>query len=118
MSEWIGHRLDDVYGARVGRVISEDAGWLAVRLGVRGREQAVVPGWEAAAGAGHVWVPVTRDQIRTAPQRLLPLDDEDERVLLAHYGLLRPRGGPEPPGRVARNLRKLQWADAHPHSNA
>lgn len=70
---WAGSRLDDIYGSGVGNV--EDVyvdqqdfkpEWLLVHVG-RGQHRVLVPIAEAAAGAGHVWVPYEREAIRSAP---------------------------------------------------
>ena len=49
----------------------------------------LIPARDAVEGVGHVWVPYTRDQIRTAPriEPNAPLTAGTERELLAHYGI-------------------------------
>jgi hypothetical protein len=71
---WAGHRLDEIAGGRVGRVedvvIDEHSGepeWLLARMGRFGH-YTLVPVRDAVEGAGHVWVPYTRDHIRRAPR--------------------------------------------------
>ena len=89
-----GHKLDEMGGAQVGRiegrVVSESAGveLLLARMGRFGH-YCLVPGRDAVAANGRVWVPYTRDQIRRAPrvEPNAPLDSESEATVLAHYGL-------------------------------
>ena len=88
---WQGHKLDEMRGAQVGRVEGQATGtaeWLVARMGRFGH-YCLVPGRDAVAANGHVWVPYTRDQIRRAPRvdPKAPLDDESERATLTHYGL-------------------------------
>jgi hypothetical protein len=71
---WAGHRLDEIAGGRVGRVegvfSDEPSGvpeWLLARMGRFGH-YTLVPARDAVEGAGHVWVPYTRDHIRRAPR--------------------------------------------------
>jgi hypothetical protein len=95
LRSWTGHRLDDLSGARVGRVegayVSEPGGrpeWLLARMGRFGHH-CLVPARDAVGAAGHVWVPYTREQIRAAPQ-IEPgaeLDRAVEGELRSHYGL-------------------------------
>src|SRR5437764_14802078 len=70
---WVGSRLDDVYGAKVGKVKgayldreSLQPLWLIVRLGIAAQYVAI-PVAEASAGGGRVWVPYERSQIRSSP---------------------------------------------------
>ena len=66
---WLGMRIDDAYGARVG-VVSD------VRLDADGsplwiftaRRKALIPAEDAIAGARRVWVPYTRELIEAAPR--------------------------------------------------
>jgi hypothetical protein len=97
---WAGFRLDEIAGAAVGKVegafVDSDAGspvWLLARMGRFGHH-TLVPGRDAVAGVGHVWVPYTRDQIRRAPKvdPNAPLTAEGERALLAHYGIAAEAG--------------------------
>jgi hypothetical protein len=87
-----GHKLDEMGGAQVGRIESRLSGsqteWLLARMGRFGH-YCLVPGRDAVAANGRVWVPYTRDQIRRAP-RMDPkatLDAEAEQAMLEHYGL-------------------------------
>jgi hypothetical protein len=93
---WIGHRLDDVAGAGVGRVegcfvgeSSDRAEWVLARMGRFGH-YTLIPARDAVEGAGRVWVPYGRDQIRAAPrvEPNRPLTAARERELLAHYGIV------------------------------
>ena len=92
-SGWVGARLDDMAGTPVGRIESllvdaraETPTWFVIRRGRFGRRSAI-PAAFAAHGAGHVWVPFTRETIRSAPD-VNPdggLSRDDERRLAAHF---------------------------------
>lgn len=93
---WIGNRVDDVYGARVGKIedayVDRSGGepvWLLVRLGRFGDEHTLIPVGEAVAGPGHVWVPYERRQVKSAPAVTPgePLGRELDLSIAAHYGL-------------------------------
>lgn len=66
---WIGMRIDDAYGARVGIVrdvyLEADGSprWIFAR-----RTIGLIPAWEALVGSGRVWVPYERTLIEGAPQ--------------------------------------------------
>lgn len=93
---WIGNRVDDVYGARVGKIedayVDAESGaavWLLVRLGRFGDEHTLVPCDDAVAGAGHVWVPLERRQVKSAPA-IRPgdaLTRAQDLAVAAHYGV-------------------------------
>lgn len=98
---WIGFRVDDVYGARVGvvqdvYVDSETAApcWLLTKMGRFSEVYALVPVQDAVAGTGHVWVPYEKDLIRRAPQVTggEPVTQQTEATLCAHYGVMSTRG--------------------------
>lgn len=98
---WIGFRVDDVYGARIGKLediyVDHDSGtptWLLVRTGRFSESHALAPLQDAVAGVGHVWVPYEKDQIRRAPQIAAgaPLAQKREIALCAHYGVMSSRG--------------------------
>jgi hypothetical protein len=98
--DWVGCRLDDVYGAKVGKVKgvfldreSLQPLWLLVRLGI-GTQYAATPVAEASAGGGRVWVPYEREQIRSSPHIVTsrPLSPWHELDLCQHYGLALTRG--------------------------
>ena len=98
---WSGLRLDDVYGARVGTVAdvyvdhdSDAPCWILVKMGRFSDAYALLPVRDAVAGAGHVWVPYEKDLIRRAPQVApgMPLSQDRERALCAHYGVMSSRG--------------------------
>ena len=91
---WIGSRVDDIYGASVGRLedvwIDPGTGaprWLLVKEGRFGGRSTLVPFSDATAGAGHVWVPYERDVVREAPQIEpgVPLTQQVEATLRNHY---------------------------------
>jgi len=98
---WTGYRVDDVYGARVGAVAdiyvdhdSDAPCWILVKMGRFSDAHALLPVRDAVAGSGHVWVPYEKDLIRRAPQMApgMPLSQEHERALCAHYGVMSSRG--------------------------
>jgi hypothetical protein len=97
---WVGHRLDEIGGAGVGKVegafVDEQTGkpeWLLARMGRFGHH-TLVPARDAVEGVGRVWVPYTRDQIRAAPKIATgkPLSRDAERELLSHYGIATDAG--------------------------
>jgi PRC-barrel domain protein len=96
---WIGFRVDDLNGSRVGTVQSvyvdaadEEPVWLAVKVGRFGRV-TVLPYTECADGPGRIWVAQERRTIRAAPaiESGEPLVREQEIELCAHY-LIRSSG--------------------------
>jgi hypothetical protein len=98
--EWIGERLDDVVGAKVGRVMglyldieTREPLWMIVRLGRR-EQYAAVPLDQATEGGGRVWVPYERERIRSAAHLVTnrPLAPAYERELCGHYGVGLTRG--------------------------
>jgi hypothetical protein len=98
---WIGFRVDDVSGARVGTVQdlyvdheSDQPYWLLTRMGRFTEVYALVPVQDAVAGNGHVWVPYEKDLVRRAPQVAvgMPVTQAIESTLCAHYGLMSSRG--------------------------
>lgn len=101
VTTWIGFRVDDVYGTRVGKIedvyvdrADRSPHWLLVKLGRFTDAYALVPAQDAVAGAGNVWIPYEKDQIRRAPTPPvgLPLVQERELAFCAHYGLMSSRG--------------------------
>jgi PRC-barrel domain len=98
---WTGFRVDDVYGARVGTVQdvyvdheSDKPCWMLVKMGRFSDTHALLPLNDAVPGAGHVWVPYEKDQIRRAPQITpgMPVAQQLEATLCAHYGVMSSRG--------------------------
>ena len=98
--EWIGERLDDVVGAKVGRVKglyldaeTREPLWMIVRLG-RQKRYAAVPLDQATEGGGRVWVPYERERIRSSPALSTdrPLAPALERALCEHYEVGLTRG--------------------------
>ena len=91
---WIGSRVDDIYGAAVGRLedvwIDPGTGaprWLLVKEGRFGGRSTLVPFSDATAGAGHVWIPYEREVVREAPEIEpgVPLTQQVEATLRNHY---------------------------------
>ncbi len=92
--EWIGSRVDDIYGSPIGRLedvwIDPGTGeprWLLVKEGRFGGRSTLVPFTDVAAGEDHVWVPYDRDVVREAPQVEpgAPLTQQVEATLRNHY---------------------------------
>lgn len=92
---WIGDRLDVLGGSSVARVdgfyVDAETGrpeWLIVRLGRFG-QPTLVPARDAVGAAGKVWVPYSRDTLKSAPRRKAkePLTREAELELLKHFGV-------------------------------
>jgi hypothetical protein len=92
---WTGQKLDEIAGTSVGRVegvyVDVESGlpeWILARMGRFGHH-TLVPAREAVGGAGHVWVPYTREQIRRAPKldSGSALSAGQEKQLLTHYGI-------------------------------
>ena len=94
MRGWRGYRLDEMTGSGAGSVRgvyvdarTGDPIWLLARMGLFGHF-CLVPARHAVAAAKRVWVPYTRETMRSAP-RIEPGEDlpiERERELLRHYG--------------------------------
>ena len=96
---WVGFRVDDLNGSRVGTVQSvyvdaadDEPVWLGVKVGRFGRVTAL-PYAECADGPGRIWVAQERKTIRAAPaiESGEPLLREQELELCAHY-LIRQGG--------------------------
>ena len=94
-SAWVGSRLDDMHGTGLGKIegayVDEETGrpeWLLVRLGRFG-QRGLVPAREAVGGVGRVWVPYSRDLIRSTPKvdGKSPITCAWERSLLAYFGI-------------------------------
>ncbi len=92
---WLGHRVDEIAGSSVGRTQglfvdceTGDPAWLTVRLGRFGKLIAV-PAADCAGGAGHVWVPYSRDALRAAPvvDPAKSLTRDQELAICAHFGI-------------------------------
>lgn len=111
---WIGSRVDDIYGANVGRLedvwIDPGTGvprWLLVKEGRFGGRTTLIPFEDATVGVGHVWVPYEREVVREAPEIEpgAPLTHQVEASLRSHYAANAPaaishRDQPAPePGR-------------------
>jgi hypothetical protein len=103
---WIGHRLVDVAGVRIGEVeevlIDPDTSlkWLAVRMGRFGRQVTLVPVRDVVAGDHRMWIPLARSAVRSAPR--IPHEGWTcptfRERLYRHYGLA---GAPRRPRAAA-----------------
>jgi PRC-barrel domain len=90
---WIGNRVEDVYGAGIGRVedvLVDGEGkptWLIVREGRFTTNVAALPFDGALGSPGHVWVPHSKDAIKSSPR--IPASGQFtldfERELTEHY---------------------------------
>lgn len=91
---WIGSRVIDANGGGVGQLedvwIDESTGqpaWLLIRAGRLSRGRKLAPFAGATGGEGQVWLPVSREQVRSSPpvkaQQLL--SSSLERELRDHY---------------------------------
>ena len=94
-SGWIGARVDDMAGTPVGKIESllvdaaaQTPTWFVIRRGRFGRRSAIPAPFAAHAG-GHVWIPFSREVVRTAPDvdANEGLSREDERRLAEHFGV-------------------------------
>jgi hypothetical protein len=92
---WSGHQVDDMSAAVIGKVdgflVDAQTGrpeWLVVRTGRLGA-RSLVPARHAVSAGGRVWVPFTRDEIRSVPRGdgSKGLAHDDEQRLLEHYGI-------------------------------
>jgi hypothetical protein len=91
---WIGNRVEDVYGAGVGRVEDVITGpdgrptWLIVREGRFNTHEVAIPFEGAVGSAGHVWVPYSKDAIKSAPALTsnTAIEGPLEEALREHYG--------------------------------
>ena len=97
---WIGARVDDVYGSRVGQVVDvyfdpqdQQVHWMLVRLGPSSAPMTLVPVPYSIASRDHVWVPISKELIRRAPyvESGHSLTRDEELELCFHYGGLRKR---------------------------
>jgi PRC-barrel domain len=109
---WIGFRVDDLNGARVGSVLSvyidaanEEPVWVVVKVGRFGKVTAL-PYAECADGAGRIWVAHERKTIRAAPaiESGEPLRREQELELCAHFMIRQHGRQAEVEGRAARAI--------------
>ena len=101
VTAWLGYRVDDVYGGRVGRLedayLDAETGrpeWIVARFGRFTEEFGLIPVTDCVAGAGHVWTPFERDAIRRSPRLATsegPLRRLQEEYLNFHYGVVSER---------------------------
>jgi hypothetical protein len=97
---WAGFRVDDMNGARLGRVLGiyVDAGdetpaWVLVKMGRFGKVTAI-PYADCADGPGRIWTAHGRKVVRAAPavESSKPLTRELEVALCEHYFIGPDRG--------------------------
>lgn len=94
--DWIGARVDDVYGGRLGKIESVyadsmdgSAQWLVVNTRRFDARLVLIPVADAVSGGGHVWIPYERDVVKSAPDTTpgATLTRRRELALCDHYGL-------------------------------
>jgi hypothetical protein len=97
MFDWLGWRVDDGEGSRVGSLAmvyehprTGAATWFLVRLGRFSSRYAVVPPADALVTRNRIWLPYLRETIERAPLLFAPPESigpalEDR--LRAHYRL-------------------------------
>ncbi len=120
---WVGSRVDDIYGANVGRLEGVWDGpdgeprWLLVREGRFGASHKLIPFSDATAGAGHVWIPYERDLVRHSPA-VSPGERPSanlEEALADHYhtrAQARPSAPAPRPKPAKPESSRLRWAPA------
>lgn len=87
--DWMGWRVDDVYGARVGKledIYEDEAGnavWALVRTARFNDQFVIVPLTDAVSGQGHVWIPHERALLRSGHFGMGP----DERRVRTFFGV-------------------------------
>jgi hypothetical protein len=93
---WIGHRVDDVYGGRLGKIEdvyvdgrTQTPIWMLARIGRFGDEHVVIPVADAVGAAGAVWIPHERQTVTSAARISpgTPITREIDLALASHYGI-------------------------------
>ena len=118
--KWIGHEVDEIGGAKIGRVheffadtASGEPTWLIAALSRGGlsfrrrpRRLVAIPLRDCAGGGGRVWTAHERETIGTAPtvDPSRPLLHEHEIAICSHYGI------GERVGRAAEVKRRAEGA--------
>ena len=97
---WIGRRVDDVYGGRLGKIEdvyvdgrSQAPVWMLIRVGRFGDEHVVIPIAGAVGGENSVWIPHERQAVTSAAHLSpgTPITREIDLALASHYGILDQR---------------------------
>ena len=90
-----GAQVDDLAGSSAGKLDgvfadaeSGEPAWLLVKLGLFGKA-VPVPAQDCAAAAGLLWIPYSREELRSAPSvdSHKPLTREQELEICAGYGI-------------------------------
>jgi hypothetical protein len=98
---WRGCRLDEIGGARIGRVQGlfvdaedDQPSWLIARLGRFRGPLVAIPVADCAGGGGRVWAAHERRTIHTAPvvDASRPLLREHELTIGTHFGIEADQG--------------------------
>ena len=106
--ELMNHRVLDVFGHSIGHVsgvyadaVTHAAEWLAVRTGIFGTHEALVPvSLVTPHPDGGLQVPLDRNQVNTSPHHdpAVTLTVAMESALLAHYDIPDTHGEPTAQG--------------------
>jgi hypothetical protein len=74
MINWIGSKVVDVYGARLGRAVAfvadreqPEREWVLIEAGRFKKSHKLVPFKHAIVGGHEIWVPVDRDRVMSSP---------------------------------------------------
>jgi PRC-barrel domain protein len=104
MLRFRGEQLTGLDGEQIGKVeeiyLDADSGepeWALVHTGLFGTKRTFVPLAGATEEEGQLRVPLTKEQIKGAPQ-VEPdgkLTTDEEHALYRHYGIDQPAGGEE-----------------------
>src|SRR5216683_1705247 len=121
LRSWIGCRLDDASGARVGNLrgvyldgVAGEPLWLVVRLGLFSERHTAVAFEGAVLSVDRIRVPHERATIRSAPSLIpaRPLSPHQEARLRRHYGL--PAAAVEPVASAGRPYSGPGWPRVEP----
>lgn len=120
--EWRGRTVLDRDGDKVGKIHaiyleegSDDPAWALVATGRLGSKSSFIPLRGATPGGDEVSVPVTKDEVKDAPQVEADedLSPEEEDALYRHYGMERPkRRGAELPSVADASAEERSGAEA------
>ena len=110
IAEWQGRQLIDCDGGRIGKledvyfdVETEEPQFGTVKEGLFGRHLTFVPLARATVGPDNLRVPVTKEQVKSAPNiGMGDLSQVDESLLYHHYELNYTPLGTESGRRLAR----------------
>lgn len=110
VQRWLGFRVDDVYGTRIGRLVgvycdrdTEHPVWMMVRTSRAFEIYHAVPLQRVAVGNERIWIPLTKAQVVSSARLPLarPVAPALEAKLCRHYGVPLTHGA-----RLARGDRR------------